>query len=176
MAAHRIEHIETIPDNLVARFAELGVAASMQPVHGTHHTRADRTDNWSVRLGGERAARGWRCRDLREAGVTVALGSDWPITPYDPRAMMADSILRRPVERPDVEPVQPEQALTALMALEGYTSHAAAAAGLTAETGTISVGKLADLTVFEQDPLLVTPEELARTSVVATFVSGLPTR
>ncbi|WP_364309047.1 amidohydrolase [Paenarthrobacter nitroguajacolicus] len=176
LAAHRIEHIETIPDDLVTRFAELGVAASMQPVHGTHHTRADRTDNWSVRLGGERAARGWRCRDLREAGVTVALGSDWPITPYDPRAMMADSILRRPVERSDVEPVQPEQALTALMALEGYTSHAAAAAGLTAETGTISVGKLADLTVFEQDPLLVTPEELARTSVVATFVSGLPTR
>ncbi|WP_311214880.1 MULTISPECIES: amidohydrolase [unclassified Arthrobacter] len=176
LAAHRIEHIETIPDDLVARFAELGVAASMQPVHGTHHTRADRTDNWSVRLGAERAAHGWRCRDLREAGVTVALGSDWPITPYDPRAMMADSILRRPVERPDVEPVQPEQALTALMALEGYTSHAAAAAGLGAETGAISVGKLADLTVFEQDPLLVTPEELAKTAVVTTFVGGLPTR
>lgn len=176
LAAHRIEHIETIPDDLVGRFAQLGVAASMQPVHGTHHTRADRTDNWSVRLGGERAARGWRCRDLREAGVTVALGSDWPITPYDPRAMMADSILRRPVERPDVEPVQPEQALTALMALEGYTSHAAAAAGLGQDMGSISVGKLADLTVFEQDPLLVTPDELARTSVVATIIGGLPTR
>lgn len=176
LAAHRIEHIETIPDDLVARFAQLGVAASMQPVHGTHHTRADRTDNWSVRLGAERAARGWRCRDLREAGVTVALGSDWPITPYDPRAMMADSILRRPVERPDVAPVQPEQALTPLMALEGYTNHAAAAAGRGSETGTISVGKLADLTVFERDPLVVTPEELAVTSVVTTFVDGVPAR
>ncbi|MEV7607707.1 amidohydrolase [Paenarthrobacter sp. NPDC089322] len=173
LAAHRIEHIETIPDDLVERFAELGVAASMQPVHGTHHTRADRTDNWSVRLGEERASRGWRCRDLRDAGVTVALGSDWPITPFDPRAMMADSILRRPVERPDVAPVQPEQALTSLMALQGYTSHAAAAAGLTSVTGTISAGKWADLTVFGADPLLVTPEELARTSVLATIVDGV---
>ncbi|WP_017200008.1 amidohydrolase [Arthrobacter sp. M2012083] len=174
-AAHRIEHIETIPDDLVNRFAQLGVAASMQPIHGTHHTRADRSDNWSVRLGPERAARGWRCRDLRDAGVTVALGSDWPITPYDPRAMMADSILRRPVETPGAAPVQPEQALTALMALEGYTTHAAAAAGLGATSGTISVGKLADLTVFEGDPLRITPEELAGTSVLTTFVDGVPT-
>lgn len=175
LAAHRIEHIETIPDELVSRFAELGVAASMQPVHGTHHTRADRSDNWSVRLGPERAARGWRCRDLREAGVTVALGSDWPITPYDPRAMMADSILRRPVESPGIAPVQPEQALTALMALEGYTSHAAAAAGLSLEWGSIAVGKRADLTVFARDPLAVTPEDLARTAVVATLVDGVLT-
>lgn len=175
-AAHRIEHIETIPDDVVARFAELGVAASMQPVHGTHHTRADRSDNWSVRLGAERASRGWRCRDLREAGVTVALGSDWPITPYDPRAMMADSILRRPVEQPETKPIQPEQALTPLMALEGYTTHAAAAAGLGADSGSISVGKRADLTVFESDPLALAPEDLARARVLTTFLDGIPTR
>ncbi|MBT8160322.1 MULTISPECIES: amidohydrolase [Arthrobacter] len=174
-AAHRIEHIETIPDDVVERFAELGVAASMQPIHGTHHTRADRSDNWSVRLGEERASRGWRCRDLREAGVTLALGSDWPITPYDPRAMMADSILRRPVEHPETQPVQPEQALTVLMALEGYTTHAAAAAGLQSDAGSISVGKRADLTVFECDPLSLDPEELPRARVITTLLDGLPT-
>lgn len=175
-AAHRIEHIETIPDELVPRFAELGVAASMQPVHGTHHTRADRSDNWSVRLGPERAARGWRCRDLREAGAVLALGSDWPITPYDPRAMMADAILRRPVERPDQAPVQPEQALTPLQALEGYTSHAALAAGLQDVAGTITVGKRADFTVWAQDPLSVDAEELAATPIVATLLDGVPSR
>ncbi|MNI83980.1 N-substituted formamide deformylase precursor [compost metagenome] len=88
---------------------------------------------------------------------------------------MADSILRRPVETPGAAPVQPGQALTALMALEGYTTHAAAAAGLGATSGTISVGKLADLTVFEGDPLRITPEELAGTSVLTTFVDGVPT-
>lgn len=171
-APHRIEHIETVPDETVERFARLGVIASMQPIHGTRHTRADRTDNWSVRLGEERAARGWRCRDLRDRGVTLALGSDWPVTPVDPRAMMADAQLRRPVARPRVEPVQPEQALTARQAYEGYTTHAAKAAGHEDETGVIKTGFLADLTVFERDPLTLSPEEQAVNSVRATVVGG----
>lgn len=174
LAAHRIEHIETIPDELVGRFAELGVAASMQPVHGTHHTRADRSDNWSVRLGEERAAHGWRCRDLRESGAVVALGSDWPITPFDPRAMMADSILRRPVERLELAPVQPEQALTPEQALEGYTTHSARSAGLFEIVGSITAGKRADLTVWSRDPLEVDAEQLARTPIVATLLGGVP--
>ncbi|CAM5492631.1 hypothetical protein SCALM49S_00550 [Streptomyces californicus] len=70
---HRIEHIETVPDDTVARFAELGVVASMQPTHcaGTF-TRADHTDNWSRRLGEERASHAWRCRDLY-VGARVVL-------------------------------------------------------------------------------------------------------
>lgn len=168
----RIEHIETIPDETVHRFAELGVAASMQPIHGTHHTKADRSDNWSRRLGNERASRGWRCRDLREDGALLALGSDWPITPFDPREMMADSILRRPVRRPEVEPVQPEQALTIEQAFEGYTSHAAKSVSLFDSAGTITPGKNADFTVFGKDPLALSAEELADVEVVACFVAG----
>ena len=48
---HRVEHIETIPDRLVDRFAQLGVTASMQPTHVTEYTEADGSDNWSRRLG-----------------------------------------------------------------------------------------------------------------------------
>lgn len=78
---HRIEHIETVPDDALARFVELGVIASMQPTHCCDFTRADHTDNWSRRLGEERASRAWRCRDLWDSGATVVLGSDWPIAP-----------------------------------------------------------------------------------------------
>ncbi len=170
-AAHRIEHIETIPDETVPRFAALGVAASMQPIHGTRHTRADRSDNWSVRLGEERAAHGWRCKDLRDAGAVLALGSDWPVTPFDPRAMMAETILRVPLARPELLPVQPEQALSPLEALEGYTVHAARAIGV-ADEGAIRPGARAALTVFAADPLAVSPEELAETPVLATYVDG----
>ncbi|MDS2172703.1 amidohydrolase [Nesterenkonia sp. CL21] len=172
-ATHRIEHIETIPDELVPRFADLGVAASMQPIHGTHHTCADGSDNWSQRLGPTRASRGWRCRDLREAGATLALGSDWPITHYDPRAVMADAVLRRPAERPSVTPIQPEQALTTRMALEGYTSHAAAADGLANREGSLAPGMRADLTIFAGDPLDCPAEDLATLPVVGTFVDGV---
>ncbi|GAB3619861.1 amidohydrolase [Glutamicibacter endophyticus] len=175
-AQHRIEHIETIPDGTLERFATLGVAASMQPIHGTHHTKADRSDNWSQRLGDVRAARGWRCKDLRNSGAIVALGSDWPITPYDPREMMADAVLRRPVRRPEVDPVQPEQGLSVLEAFEGYTSHAARASNLQHDAGTLSPGRRADFTVFESDPLSLTGEELADVRIVATFLDGHPAR
>ncbi|GAA2178697.1 amidohydrolase [Leucobacter tardus] len=173
-AAHRIEHIETIPDETVQRFAALGVAASMQPIHGTHHTRADRSDNWSVRLGDTRAARGWRCADIRRSGAVLALGSDWPVTPYDPRAMLADTILRYPVERPGTPPVQPEQALTRREALEGYTVHAAAASGLLDDEGTLAPGKRANLTVLDADLLDTPPERFPEVGVLATFVDGVP--
>ncbi|MFJ8542310.1 amidohydrolase [Streptomyces sp. NPDC093586] len=171
-APHRIEHIETVPDETIARFARLGVSASMQPIHGTHHTRADRTDNWSERLGDERAARGWRCRDLREAGATLALGSDWPVTPFDPRAMMTDAILRRPAARPDAAPVQPEQALTPLMALEGYTTHSARSIGAEDQRGSVAVGLSADLTVLAEDLLTIDPARIASIDVLATYVAG----
>lgn len=169
---HRIEHIETIPDDVVELFAEVGAIASMQPIHGTHHTRADRSDNWSVRVGPERAAQGWRCRDIRDRGIILALGSDWPVTPVDPRAMMADAQLRRPVASPEVDPVQPEQALTARMAYEGYTTHAARAAGHDDRQGRIRAGYDADFTVFQAHPFSLAPEEQSVNRVLATYVAG----
>jgi predicted amidohydrolase YtcJ len=162
-----------VPDETVHEFARLGVIASMQPVHCTHHTRADRSDNWSVRLGEARASRGWRCRDLRELGVILALGSDWRVTPSDPRAMMADAQLRRPVARPSVEPIQPEQGLTALMAYEGYTTHAAASIGHQDIEGAVRPGHRADFTVLESDPLTLTPQEQADNTVRATIIGGV---
>ncbi|SDW56807.1 hypothetical protein SAMN04487912_103389 [Arthrobacter sp. cf158] len=169
---HRIEHIETVPDQLVARLKAADVVASMQPTHCTHYSLADHSDNWSTRLGDERADRAWRCRDLREAGVTLGIGSDWPIAPYEPLPIMADARLRRRSGHPDQEPIAPAQALTALQALEGYTSHAAKAAGLWEVSGSITVGKRADFTVFELDPLTTTPDEFAASEVLGTFVDG----
>ncbi|WP_454810828.1 amidohydrolase [Paenarthrobacter nitroguajacolicus] len=169
---HRIEHIETVPDELVARFKGAGVVASMQPTHCTHYSLADHSDNWSTRLGSERADRAWRCRDLRDAGVTLGIGSDWPIAPYEPLPIIADAQLRRRSGNPEQEPIAPSQALTALQALEGYTSHAAKAAGQWDVSGSITVGKRADFTAFELDPLTTAPDEFAAGSVLGTFVDG----
>ncbi|MEW1958366.1 amidohydrolase [Kineococcus sp. NPDC059986] len=169
---HRVEHIETLPDDLVAEFARLDVTASMQPTHCTHFTRADHSDNWSQRLGEVRADRAFRTRDLRDAGARLALGSDWPIAPFDPRATMADARLRRTAGRREEEPVLPGQALTALMALEGYTTHAAHAAGLGDRAGTVRAGARADLVAFGLDPLSADPDEFAQSPVHLTVVDG----
>lgn len=169
---HRVEHIETLPSALVGEFRRLGVVASMQPTHCTHYTRADHSDNWSRRLGRRRAERAFRCRDLRAAGVTLALGSDWPVAPFDPRGVLADAQLRRPAGRPDVTPVLPAQGLTARMALEGYTSHAARAAGEHGLAGVIRPGARADLTAFIVDPLRADPDDLAHAPIALTLVDG----
>ncbi|MGY1691443.1 amidohydrolase [Geodermatophilus sp. SYSU D01105] len=169
---HRVEHIETLPGALIGRFLQQGVVASMQPTHCTHFTRADQTDNWSARLGTERADRAWRCRDLRDAGVPLVLGSDWPVAPFDPRRVLADAQLRRPAGEPDVPPVQPHQGLTPLMALQGYTSQASDAAGESAAAGRVAVGMRADLTAFAVDPLRADPDELADAPIALTVVDG----
>lgn len=169
---HRIEHAETLPDDLVDAFPASGAVASMQPTHCTHFLRADHTDNWSERLGPARAKDAWRTHSLAEAGVTLALGSDWPVAPFEPLAIMADAQLRRDVARPDLDPVVPEESMTAFQALEAYTMGAAIAAGVAQTEGSISVGKVADLTILAADPLAISPEQLVGTAILATMVDG----
>ncbi|MGW3268532.1 amidohydrolase [Streptomyces sp. NPDC001056] len=162
--AHRIEHIETAPDELLPRFAQLGVAASMQPPH-TGYTRDDGSDEWSRRLGGERAARAWRLRELRDAGAVVALGSDWPIAHYDARAVLATA--RHPKGA-----AARRAGLTPLQALEGCTSHAAAAAGESTVAGRVAPGFRADLTALGVDPVHAPADELADAPVALTVTGG----
>ncbi|WP_093801151.1 amidohydrolase [Streptomyces sp. Wb2n-11] len=161
---HRIEHIETVPGDQIARFAELGVIASMQPPH-TAYTRADHTDEWSKRLGGERAARAWRCRDLRDAGAVLALGSDWPIAHYDARQVLATARAPRGAAGAG-------RALTGLMALEGCTTHAAVAAGEQTVSGRIAPGLRADLAAFGLDPVEAPADEVAQAPVRLTVTGG----
>lgn len=174
-APHRIEHIESIPDATVARFAELGVVASIQPTHATRLTEADGSDNWSRRIGPERVAHGWRIRDLIERGAPVVLGSDWPIGIGDPRVSLADAQLRRPVGEPDRGEHQPAQKIGAV---EAYRSMTSVPAGLfaggagEARRGWFAPGFLADLTVFAADPTGLSPEAQAVNPVLATFVGG----
>ncbi|MFC9396114.1 amidohydrolase [Streptomyces sp. NPDC057027] len=169
---HRVEHIETVPDDTLRRFAELGVLASMQPTHCCDFTRADHTDNWSRRLGEERAARAWRCRDLSESGATVVLGSDWPIAPFPPLGVMAGARHRRPSRDLGQAPHGPEQALTPLEALRGITTAAAYAAGEEHEAGRLAVGYRADLTALAADPLTTPSTDLPNVPIRLTTVSG----
>ena len=74
----RIEHVQCIDDADLGRLAEMGVTASMQPVH----QRSDR--DIADRLWGERARCGYRWRDLLDSGASLAFGSDAPIEDLDP--------------------------------------------------------------------------------------------
>jgi predicted amidohydrolase YtcJ len=166
---HRLEHLETLPDDLVAKIAAAGVVASMQPVHLTG-VRGDGSGNWNERLGPERAARAFRMRDLLDAGAVLALGSDWPVADADPRLGLAAARLRR--LPPDELAVLEDQALTAHEALAGYTLAPAYAAGEEGVAGRIHVGMRADLTGLAVDPVDAPAEELPDVPVWLTVVNG----
>jgi predicted amidohydrolase YtcJ len=136
----------------------------MQPPH-TEYTRADRSDEWSRRLGDARAGRAWRLRDLRDAGAVVALGSDWPIAHYDARAVLATARAPRGA-------ASARAGLTGLQALEGCTTHAALAAGESAVAGRIAEGFRADLTAFGLDPVEAPADEVAEAPVPLTVTGG----
>jgi predicted amidohydrolase YtcJ len=168
---HRLEHLETLPDDLVAQIPAAGVVASMQPVHLTA-LRGDGTGNWNERLGPERAARAFRMRDLLDAGAVLALGSDWPVADADPRLGLAAARLRRLPQTPEELAVLPDQALTAHEALAGYTLAPAYAAGEEGVAGRIHVGMRADLTGLALDPVDAPAEDLPDIPVWLTVVGG----
>ncbi|MFT4259658.1 amidohydrolase [Microbacterium sp.] len=170
---HRIEHIETVDDDVIALIGRSGIMASMQPTHCTHHIRGDGGDDWSRRLGPQRAAYAWRTADVRRSGATLALGSDWPVASFDPWEIMADARLRRRVSVSDSPTIGAEQQLTATEAIEGYTTHAHRSVG--SDGGALVVGAPADLVVVDRDPLASTPEELLHARVLLTLVDGVPT-
>lgn len=124
---HRIEHLEVLDNSDIPRFGRLDVVASMQPTH-MDWSQPDHSDNWSTRLGPDRRNRPWRHRDLLASGATVAFGSDWPITDFDRRVVMAGAQLRRPVNEPGRAPYLADQAVSGLQALAAFTLGPAMAA------------------------------------------------
>jgi predicted amidohydrolase YtcJ len=166
---HRIEHLEILTDALIERIAAEGVVASMQPIH-LRNLRGDGTGAWSERLGPERAGRAFRTADVLRAGAVLALGSDWPIAPFDPRLGLAAAQLRRNPELQEEAAIVPGQALTALQALEGYTTGCAAAVGEPPRR--IRPGLPAHLTGFEADPVDTPAQDLLEVPAWLTVVDG----
>lgn len=169
---HRIEHLELLADRDLARLAQTGITASVQPLH-MQWRKADASDFWAERLGPERAALGWRVRDMIDAGAPVALGSDWPVAQADARIGLAWARLRREPGNPDAPVFEPDQVLTPYEALQGYTVWAALAQG-DRDLGVIAPGYRADLVVWADSPLEVGADELLDLPVLTTIVDGRP--
>ncbi|UYM03486.1 amidohydrolase [Solicola gregarius] len=169
-APHRIEHLETVTDDDVARMAAAGVTASMQPLH-MQWRRPDGSDSWAIRLGAERTDRAFRITDLIRAGAPVTLGSDWPVAQSDPRIGMAWARGRRTPGEPDAPVFEPDQALSPEQALDGYTAWGAAALG-DGRRGRVAPGCRADLTAFAGDPIASSSDELVDLPITMTVVDG----
>lgn len=164
----RIEHAQVLAPADLARFAPLGIIASMQPTHATSDMP------WAAdRLGSERVLGAYAWRDLREAGVTLALGSDFPVESHRPLLGLAAAVSRQDLAGQPAGGWYPNQRLTIYEALRGFTRDAAWAGFAEAEVGQLKAGLRADFVVLGSDPFALGPgAALAELDVRATWVDG----
>ncbi|HEV3472841.1 MAG TPA: amidohydrolase family protein [Actinomycetota bacterium] len=171
-ARHRIEHASTVRDDQVDRMADLGLIASIQR-SWFHADAAKDLVRW---VGRDRVTFTGRWRDLVNAGIPIAGGTDRPFALVGESGDSVDAIAfavtrRGPTgERPP--PWMATQKLTVWEVLRSLTIDAAFAQGTEDSVGSIEPGKAADLVVLSADPTRVRPRDLQMIKVVATIVDG----
>ncbi|MGQ0841189.1 amidohydrolase [Actinokineospora sp.] len=158
---HRVEHAGLVRPDQVPRFAELGVAAVVQPTFLWSFG-----DDYAEIMGPRRAPWLYRGRGFLDHGVRLAGSSDRPVTVGAPLRAMQFMIDRRSRSG---RVIGPAEAITADEALRAYTAEAAYVCGWERELGSIEAGKHADLVVLDGDPRSAAPADL---SVRATAVAG----
>jgi predicted amidohydrolase YtcJ len=163
----RIEHAQVVRKADLAVYRELGVVASIQPSHCIDDMR------WAEkRIGRTRARDSYNFRSFTEAGIPVAFGTDWYVEPLDPRLGLYAAVTR---ELPQGGPPGgwfPEEKIPLADAIDLYTRGSAFAERAEAEKGTLEVGKLADLVVFERDLFAAAPRDILTIEVDLTVVGG----
>lgn len=162
----RIEHAQSTTPADIPRFRQVGVIASMQPIHATQDMIvADRA--W-----GRRVTSSYAFRSLADAGTRLAFGSDCPVETLDVLQGLYAAVARRRADGYPPGGWHPEQRLTVAEAVAAYTSGAAWAEGEELHRGTIEAGKLADLVILSDDIFAGAPETLLQTRVEGTIVGG----
>ena len=164
---NRIEHAQVVAPEDFARFAELGVIASMQPVHESTDMR------WAeARLGAARSRGAYAWRTMLRLGVPLAFGTDYPVEQVNPFRGLYACVTR---ELPSGGPPggwQPQEKISLEECIRAYTAGSAYAQFEEGKKGQIVPGQYADIVVLSADLTRIPAPELLRVEVVQTFVGG----
>lgn len=164
-ARWRIEHAQHLAPSDIQRFGQLAVVASMQPVHCTSD------GPWVPQRIGDRRARDgayvWRA--LLDSGAVIVSGTDAPVESVDPIPNFHAAVTR---QLDDGNAFFPDQRMTREEALRSLTLDAAWAAFEEDLKGSLTPGKLADITVFSTDLMTVPDDEIRDARVLYTIVGG----
>ena len=162
-----LEHCQVLTQEDIPRLAELGVIASMQPLHATEDMHFA-----EARLGPERMAGAYVWKTLLENGVVVATGTDYSVSPYNPFYTLHAAVTRQDRNNNPPGGWFPEESMTREEAL--YAATMAGAYAMHAEDilGSIEAGKLADFLVLPVDYMTVPAEDIWKITPDMTVIGG----
>ena len=164
---HRIEHVQTIQPEDLARLAKLDIVASVQPIHATSDMVT------AEKFLGERAKLSYTLRSLVSSGAVVVMGSDAPVESVNPFWGIHAAVTR---QRLDGSPGKfgwyPEQRLTLDEAIKGFSFNPAVISHRGGHLGKIAQGYKADFIILREDTSSLDNNGLAFIQPVATFIEG----
>jgi len=168
---HEIAHAEMITEVDKARFTSLDVVAELSP---NLWYASPLTAAMERVLGRERTQGLWPIKNLLERGVMQIYGSDWPsVAPTpSPWPALEAMVTRRDPYADGIEVLGPEQAIPLADALTIFTRNGAEAMRIGDQSGSIEVGKTADMIVLDQNLFEIPPEKISQTNVLKTLTDG----
>jgi predicted amidohydrolase YtcJ len=167
---HHIAHIQVIHPADLPRFGELGATANMQPIWARHEpTMDERTIPF---LGAERTTWQYPFASLLQHGARLSAGSDWPVTSANPMLEIEVAVTRVSHDDRSGKAFLPEERLSLDQALAAFTIGSAYVNHLDAETGSIEVGKLADLVLLDRNLRGPGDAPIGEAGVQGTWVEG----
>lgn len=147
---HHIAHIQVVHPEDIPRFGQLGVVANAQPLWASHgHAQDVLTIPF---LGEERAGWQYPFGSLHRANATLAMGSDWSVSTANVMQEIEVAVTRIDRDEGDLPVFLPDERLELETCLDAFTSGSAFVNHREMESGSIEVGKLADLVVLDRNP------------------------
>jgi predicted amidohydrolase YtcJ len=169
-ARHQLAHVQFAHPDDLPRFGALGVIANVTPLWARLEAYVTEL---TIPFVSERASAGmYPFASILRAGGALAFGSDWSVSTPDPLHQLATAVARVDPASDVTEPLLPDERLDLGAAIAAQTIGAAHACAIEHETGSIEVGKLADLVVLDRDLHGLAPAEYIETRVLATLLEG----
>jgi predicted amidohydrolase YtcJ len=166
-ARFALEHCQVLTAEDVPRLAELGIVASMQPLHATEDMHFA-----EARMGPERLKYAYIWSTLLDLGVVVSTGTDYSVSPYNPFYTLHAAVTRQDRNNNPPGGWIPEQAMTREEALRAATMGGAYAMFAEDTLGSIEVGKLADFVVIPVDYMTIPAEDIWKIEPEMTVIGG----
>ncbi len=168
----QISHVELVDPLDIPRFARLGILANIQGLWAYPETYI--VDLTEPKIGPERSQWLYPFGALKQAGATLVAGSDWSVSSMNPLEAIQVAVTRQDPADPAGRVLTPQHRLEVMDMLRAYTVDSAFAAFDEQQSGTLTVGKRADIVVLDQDITDGPPAEIASSKVLLTIADGIP--